>query len=93
MADNEDVSVILGLCKEHHGKSSGTPYFLQVIDNRMYVPYIFTKSGVVSFEVPEDSTGSAGGGMKGATASVRHHWKNGGWEETEEDIAIRNLGW
>ena len=93
MADNEDVSGMLGLCKEHHGKSSGTPYFLQVIDNRMYVPYIFTKSGVVSFEVPEDNTGSPGGGIKGATASVRHHWKTGGWEEHEEDIAIRNLGW
>ena len=48
--------------------------------------------GVVSFAVPEDSTGSPGGGMKGATASVRHYWKNGGWEETGEGIAIRNLG-
>ena len=83
MATSEDMTRLLGLCR----KGSPTPYFMSVVDGRMYVPFIFGGfSGAVSFMVP-NANSTLGGGLRG----IVHHWKKGGWQELPEDANVRNV--
>eukprot|EP00759_Apiculatamorpha_spiralis_P020964 PhF_6_TR26123/c0_g1_i2/m.36968 len=87
MKNHEDLAQYLGLCGINRGKSTGTPYFLQVVEGRLYVPYIFTQSGVVSFSLSSVRNSLDELRKPGV---VKHHWKQGGWEETPEDAKIRD---
>jgi hypothetical protein len=87
MRAHEHLTGTLGLCKTV-GRGAdrcggGTPYFLTKVDGRIFVPFIFHCSGVVSFHTRGDS---------GAVSDVQHHW-GGGWAEKAIDLRVRGLEW
>lgn len=63
----------------------GTPYFLTKIGSRIYVPYIFHCSGILSF-VP-------GTNSSHPVLDYKHHFHSMGWAETPEDIERRGPIW
>jgi hypothetical protein len=89
----EALTKPLGLCgtvsasdKKSKRCRTGTPYFVtrpEASSKRLYVPYIFGCSGIVSFTIgPEEGA---------EVRDIRHHW-SGGWVEQKDDLAVLG-GW
>lgn len=85
--EHEKIHSTLGLCATFSRRQSrclgGTPYFVSKIGDRIYVPYIFGCSGVVSFRVDETS---------GAITDIVQHWGSG-WVEDDSDLQCRGPEW
>lgn len=86
MRSHERLAGTLGMCRPVPRTQlrcgSGTPYFVSSIEGRVFVPYIFGCSGVVSFVAFENGT----------VGDVRPHF-GGGWVEKEDDILVRGSEW
>lgn len=84
--EHEKLHSQLGLCKPFSRRErrclGGTPYFVSKVGDRIFVPYIFGCSGVVSFRAID------GGGI----ADVQQHW-GGGWVEDDGDLQCRGTLW
>ena len=82
----ESLAGVLGICQpvaRHVARCpGGTPYFVSQINDRIFVPYIFGCSGVVSFAALAN----------GSIVDVTHHG-GGGWVETADDVRVRDLHW
>lgn len=87
MWEHEKIHTKLGLCAAFSRRErrclGGTPYFVSKMGDRIYVPYIFGCSGMVSFRVGADD---------GQISDVRQHWGSG-WVEDEADLACRGSDW
>ena len=87
MHEHEKIHRQLSLCKSFSRSTErclgGTPYFVTNVDNRIFVPYIFGCSGVVSFAVENDTQN---------IVDVVHHW-GGGWVESSKNLACRGKEW
>eukprot|EP00760_Papus_ankaliazontas_P018847 PhM_4_TR17713/c0_g1_i1/m.59550 len=97
MRDNEDLAARLGLCQSVRGLSTGTPYFLTYHSGRLFVPFIFSHSGVISFALDHNSKNTTTTTSSAVIGDVRRHWE-GAWRETDADVAVRNgdgktFGW
>ena len=81
----QDLTQSLLLCTKVSDKggrcTGGTPYYVTSFEGRIFVPYIFGCSGMVSF-VDSNET----------ITDVRQHW-GGGWLETAEDMRVRGTKW
>ena len=81
----QDLTPLLSLCRKTTEQNErclgGTPYYVTSFEGRIYVPYIFGCSGVVSFV-----------GAGSTITNVQHHW-DGGWPETAEDMEVRGTKW
>jgi hypothetical protein len=81
----------LGLCEwgPPAGKTPcrGAPYYLSTdpFSGRIYVPFIFACSGIVSFLPGPDANNSV--------LDPRRHFVPVGWPSTKEGQAIRNVAW
>jgi hypothetical protein len=81
----------LGLCEwgPPAGKTPcrGAPYYLSTdpSSGRIYVPFIFACSGIVSF-LP-------GPNASNPVLDPRRHFVPVGWPTTKEGQAIRNIAW
>ena len=85
MAQHQALHRSLGLCRTFSRResrcSTGTPYFITKFDGRIFVPYIFGCSGVLSFVADGEEI-----------RDVRQHW-GGGWVEDQEDVRVRGAEW
>lgn len=87
MHQHQKIHSILGLCRPFSRSTArclgGTPYFVTKIGSRIFVPYIFGCSGLVSFEVDSASQD---------IHNVVQHW-GGGWVENSKNLACRGSEW
>lgn len=83
MHEHEKLHGVLGLCKAFSRSTArclgGTPYFVSKVGDRIFVPYIFGCSGVVSFAVDPATQ---------AIVDVVQHWSSG-WVENSRNLACR----
>ena len=75
----------LNLCYDFDRRQArcrgGTPYYVTKVAGRIFVPYIFHCSGMVSFIDDGDTI-----------SDIQHHWGNG-WVEQQEDLDVRGTRW
>jgi hypothetical protein len=87
MHDHQKIHGLLGLCRSFSRNAErclgGTPYFVTKVGTRIFVPYIFGCSGVVSFAVDTATQD---------IVDVVQHW-GGGWVESSKDLACRGSEW
>ena len=86
MKRHEKLTGKLGMCgvipRTADRCHSGTPYFVSAFEGRIFVPYIFGCSGVVSFVAFANGT----------IGDVRQHWGSG-WVETKANMQCRGKEW
>ncbi len=87
MHQHQKIHGLLGLCKGFSRSTArclgGTPYFVTKVGDRIFVPYIFGCSGVVSFAVDP---------VTQDIVDVVQHWGSG-WVENSRNLACRGKEW